>query len=407
MPITDFARDNAARLGLRVNRLEVLENLIQKIMADDERQALVIHIAKNGFPVFEGCYGTNTKPYGVKKDLIFPVASISKPVVSALLLMLQEDGLVDLNEPVSEYLPEFKGGGREDICLWHFLTHTSGLMDEDIWPFVSDYIKTEFGLLQPGEGSTPEDWDAFERNVREKMGLDPDAPQNDRLNDASYIISLKQPIKHKPRSHMTYCNYGYQKLKEVIDAVTGEPIDAFAGRKLFQPLRMPDTYWNVPEDKWDRILGRLEICEGTPWINTKYNYQNESGSGGMKSTVGDITNFCRMILDGGIFEGERYLSRHSVTEMIRDHNDGVLSGGNRQWGAWGLGWNIRLEKKDDTGMLRSRNSFCHGGWAGTKIMSDPDENVTAAIFTAEYRENVKPRHNVYGRILNAFYSALE
>jgi len=373
-------------------------------MAKDYRQAIVIKITKGGDAIFEGCYGTNTKAYGVKPDTIFQVASVTKPVVATLLMMLQEDGLVDLYEPVSTYLPEFTGGGRENIQLWHFLTHTSSLRYEDMQPYIDEICVKEYRLLPPKEGSPPEEWQAFRRLACEKMGLDPDAI-NDRLNDPEYLVSLKIPIKHAPRSNMAYCNYGYQRLKEIIDVVTGEPIDTTAQKRLFDPLGMKDTYWSVPEEKWGRILGRKEVCEGAAWLNSTGSYQDESGAGGLKTTVDDITNFCRMILGGGVFHGERLLSRRSVAEMARNHNAGVASDGNLAFGAWGLGWNIKMDKQDDTGILRSSRCLDHGGWAGTKILIDPEEGITAAIFTAEYKPGINK--NIYAPVMNVLYSALE
>ena len=407
MPVTKQAAQNASRLGINIPRLELLEKRIQFFMKEDYRQAIVVKITRGGITIFEGTYGTNTKEYGVQKDTIFPVASISKPVVSALLLCLQEDGLVNLGDPVSKYLPEFTGGGREKICLWHFLTHSSGLKDEEIYSGAEEYIKKEYGLTPPKEDFSEEAWDKFNKQVCEKMGLNPDA-KNDRLNDPEYLISLKLPVNHAPRSHMTYCNYGYQKLKEVIDVVTGEQIDVFAQRRLFNSLGMKDTYWVVPKSKWDRILGRVDRCEGAPWINTANNYENESGSGGMKTTVEDITNFCRMILNNGIFDGERILSKHSIAEMCKNHNTGVPSDGDIYYSSWGLGLNIRGEKKDDSGILRSPRCLDHGGWAGTKIVLDPETDVTAAIFTAEYKQDEKnPLIGIYASMLNILYSALE
>ena len=408
MPITDHAVQHAAMLGIRTQRLAFLEGLIQKFMERDERQAIVIKITRRGAVIFEGCYGENTKAYGVRPDTIFPVASITKPVVAALLLLLQEDGAVDICEPVCNYLPEFTGGGREKICIWHFLTHTSGINEAEMYPAIDKYVKEELGLTAPGDESTHEEWVAFDRLLREKMGLNPDAV-NDRKNDAHYAISLKLPLNRPPRAQMSYCSYGFQRLKEIIDVVTGEQIDVFAQRKLFDPLGMKDTYWNVPESKWERILGRKETCMGAPWINTEHNYRNESGGGGLKTTAEDITNFCRMIINGGVFNGERILSRRSIAEMTKNHNAGIPLADELDvsFGAWGLGLNIRAGKKDDSGILRSPNCLDHGGWAGTKIMLDPDEDITVALFTAEYKESVKPNFNVYGRILNVLYAALE
>jgi CubicO group peptidase (beta-lactamase class C family) len=188
----------------------------------------------------------------------------------------------------------------------------------------------------------------------------------------------------------------------------GEPIDGFAQRRLFHPLGMMDTYWNVPEEKWGRILGRGETCEGVPWLNTKGHYQNECGSGGLKSTVGDMTNFGRMILEGGLYKGRRILSRHSIKQMTRNHNEGVpIPEGDSDFAAWGLGLNIKVNKKDDAGMLRSDYCLDHGGWAGTKFIIDPAEDITAAIFTADYKYDEKPFISMYAKIINVLYSALE
>ena len=405
MPVVKNALDNAAMLGIRPGRLEVLENYLQKYFREDKRQAGIVKFCRYGTPVFEGFYGVSTKEYGLKPDTIFRVASITKPVISALLHILQEDGLVDLNDPVRRYLPEFEGGGREKIQVWHFLTHTSGIKEDEVYSAVDEYILKEFGLESPKDGSTHEDWQNYHRSVCQKMGLNPDAPQNDRLSDYGYVLSLKQPLLHAPRSHMTYCNYGYQRLKNIIDAVTGEPIDTFARRVLFDPLAMPDTYWMLPENKWEKVLGRNERARGYPWINSKESFQDESGAGGIKSTVNDISNFMQMVLDKGVFNSNRILSKASIIQMGMNHNAGVPGSEDAEWSSWGLGWNYKNVKKDDTGMLRSASSLDHGGWAGTKIMLDPEFNVTAALFTAEYEEPDVPP--LYGPVINIFYSTLE
>jgi len=408
MPITQYALQNAKDLGLRPQRLELLEETIQKFMAQGQRQAIVTRITRGGHVVFEGCYGTNTKPYGVKYDTLFSVASITKAVIATLFMCLQEDGRADIVEPVKTYLPEFTGGGRDEIYIWRLLTHTSGLRDDEINAANREYIKNELGLTPPEHGSPMEEWTAFNTLLYEKMGLDLGA-ENDRLNNADYLISLKHPMVRKPRSDMMYCNYGFQRLKEIIDVISGEPIDEFAQKRLFEPLGMKNTYWKAPEDKWGQILGRGENCEGFPFINSERYYQSESGAGGLKTTVEDITKFALMILGGGVFEGNRILSRRSIEEMTCNQNcdEGVTSYGSDSYAAWGYGWNVRTTKRDDTGILRSRSSIDHGGWAGTKILIDPQEDVTAAIFSAEYRTDIVPYSTIYAPIINVFYSALE
>lgn len=411
MPITKQALENAATLGLRPERFQILEDMLHRYIEQDRIQALVVKATRHGFPIFEGTYGRNTKEYGVRMDTIFPVASNTKPIIATLLLILQEDGLLDLTEPVWHYLPEFHVGGRENICLWHFLTHTSGLRDEEIWPAMGEYAEKEMGLTPPpdDETTTHEEWVAFAKKVCAHLGIEYDPEERDRLRDPEYIISLKLPVNNAPRSHMTYCNYGYQRLKDVIDVVTGESIDDFAQRRLFHPLGMLDTYWRVPREKWPRILGRSDRCTGVPWINSENNYLNESGSGGLKTTVEDITRFMRMILGGGILDGVRILSKASVREMLTNQNNGVPSNGDVHYSSWGLGWNIRGEKKDDVGNLRSPACLDHGGWAGAKIVCDPETGLTLAIYAGEYEylaEN-KEFFNYLGPITNVIYSAFD
>ena len=404
MPTTKYTKKNAEALGLaRIETLDILEERLNDFITNGERQAIIIKITRNGHEIFSGAYGENTKPYGLKPDTIFAVMSLTKPTISTLLMILQEDGLVDLNENIGWYLPEFTGGGRENICLYNFLTHTSGLKDDDIWSGVGEYIAKEYRLIEPERRASQKTKDAYHKKLCKKMGLNPDASENDRMNDPYYIVSLKLDIKYEPRSHMTYCNYGYQKLKEVIDVVTDQPIDEFAQQRLFKPLNMKNTYWNVPESKWDQIIGRGETCMGYPFLNEKGSFQNESGGGGLKSTVEDFTNFGQMILSEGKYNGNQILSRRSIFEMIRNHNQGIAP--DNPFAPWALGWNIRDNKKDDSGILRSSNCIDHGGWAGTKIIIDPEEKVTMAIFTVEYDAQIKPWRSLYGFMVNTLYSS--
>ena len=405
MPITRQARENAALLGLRPERLELMEQRIQEYMAKDMRQAIVAKILLHGQPIYECAYGTNTKPGGVKLDTIFPMMSISKPVVAALIMCLQEDGLVDITLPVKFYLPEFDGLGKEKICLWHLLTHTSGIDQDEMYPAIDEYVKNEFGISRPSHGASEEEWIAVNNAICEKLGIDPKATEQTRANDWRYQISLKIDMPHAPRSNMSYCSYGYQLLKYIIDAVTGEPIDTFAQRRLFNSLGMIDTHWRVPEEKWPRILGRGERSMGYPWINGEDQYVDESGSGGLKSTVGDMTRFCQMILNDGILDGNRVLSKSSVGVMKTDQNQGVPCALDNKWGAWTFGWNIRAEKKDDNGVLRSPSCLCHGGWAGTKLTVDPELDFAFALFTAGYCSNDDAP--VYGYLTNILCAALE
>jgi CubicO group peptidase (beta-lactamase class C family) len=403
MPITQTAINNAAALGLRVERLQMLEDWLQQFYKDDKRQAGFVQIHRHGAPVFEGSYGFSTKEYGLKSDTIFHMASITKPVIAILLLILQEDGLVDLTRPVWQYLPEFDGGGREDICVWHLITHTSGIKENELYKSVYKSIEDELGIKKPENGG---DWDGYNKQINERLGLAPSEYGRDRLQDYHYLYSLKHTLEHKPRSHMTYCNYGYGLLKTIIQVVTGETIDGFAQRVLFEPLGMADTYWLLPEEKEHRVVGRCERAKGYPYYNE--NFKNESGSGGLKSTADDIMKLMQMVINGGELNGKRILSRASIYQMCINHNEGVPCDIDDRWSSWGLGWNYKAMKKDEEGMLRSASSLEHGGWGGQKILLDAEKGLAVVTFTVNYvtETDVDP-NPMYGPIHNILYSALD
>ena len=410
MPITAQAIENSGKLGLNISRLEVLERFLKDFFAKDLRQGGVIKVCVQGVPVFEGNYGNSTKEYGLNEDTIFPVASITKTFVSTLLHILQEDGLVDLAYPACRYLPEFTGDGRENIMLWHFLTHTSGINDDELWPDIDDYAAKEYKVDHPGKGASHAKWMEFYKAVCEKMGLVWDAPRSDRFNDIGYALSLKIPMRHKPRSLMSYSTYGYDRLKNVIDLITGEPIDTFARRVLFEPLGMYDTHFILPKEKWDRVIGLCERARSYGWWGSEDSNNNESGGGGLKTTVNDMSRFLQMLADGGIYNGKRILSKASMKQICANHNEGVPSAEDSnkytQWSAWSLGWN-KADKKDDSGMLRRASALDHGGAGGTKVLFDPDARLTVALFTAMYNMRDEEQPIFYGPVFNILYSAFE
>ena len=402
MPYAKCVTDNAAGCGMRLSRLEHLESMLKKWIEEENlRQALVLKVNRCGKTVFEGCYGTNTKLGGhVGTDTLFSVASITKPVVSTMLFALAEDGVVDLAETVSRYLPGFDKNGREKICIWHFLTHTSGLTDEEMGEYADGIVKEKYGLTRPGDEAPHEEWEEFHKKVDEKvkedLGSRPDFDEDDTWG----ALVADMPAKREPRKQMTYCNYGYNMLAKIIVKTSGKRIDEYMAERVTGPLAMPDTHFIVPDDKWERILGRGEKCEGYPFINSERYYRNENGAGGLKTTPDDIMRFCEMVRRGGELDGVRVLSKPSVKTMVENHNADLPN----DFDAWALGWNYRGAKKDDTTILRSPRCIDHGGWAGTKIMIDPDYDLCVVLFGADYAENNQP---LFGKLTNILYSALD
>ena len=379
MPKTIQAVEQAAELKLYLPQLDKLEERMLEWKEQDLFQAMVLKATRYGVPIFEGCYGASTNDSGVGTDTIFPVASNTKPVIAALIMILLEDGRLELEDPIWKFQYGYYGNGWEKIQLWHFLTHTSGINDDEIHKLVDDYIEKEFGIERPGENSTGEDWDLYNSKLKQTLeSLDDDFGGFKGSNWEK--VALKIELKTPPRTVMSYCNYGYNKLKEVICDVTGESIDSYARRVLFEPLGMVDSHWVLPKEKWGRVLGRDERSPGHGWLNSEGCYTRESGAGGLKTTPNDMSNFCEMILGQGRYKGQRILSPASVREMTSNYNSDFSN----PWDAWALGWNYRGTKVDDSGVLRSARSVQHGGWGGHVFMIDPEYGLSIILYTAPY-----------------------
>jgi CubicO group peptidase (beta-lactamase class C family) len=405
MPITNTALSNANKLKLRIDRLEYLDRMLEKWVSDDTRPTIVTKVMRYGDLIFEGVYGTSFTDTKLDYDTIFPVMSLTKPVTSILLHILQEDGLVDLVDPVRHYLPDFIHGGRDKICLWHLLTHTSGLPEgEQLDEFVKDYIKDKLGIDYVEKSVSSDEWHAAMKKAHEKLGLE--KCDDDEIPYMVYDhITEFAPLNNEPRKVMSYLNLGFDIAKRVIDEITGEPIDEFAKRVLFDPLGMTDTHWKLPKEKWHRVVGRSERVLGYPWACSERMYLAEDGSGTLKSTVNDYIKLMEMMRCYGQLGDVRVLSPASVKSMIRNHNTDSFS----EYDSWGLGWSVKGNKKDDNGTLCSPNTIDHGGWAGTKVLTDYDNGISYAFFSLVYKYDESRPEDLFiyrPRFTNALMSAL-
>ena len=377
MPITQYAIDHAKELGVTPKRLEHLEKMLHRWVDDGINPAITARVMRSGHCVFEGSYGTTETsplPQSLKIDAIFPLASITKPVIAVLLMQLQEDGFIDLQDRVSTYIPGFEN--KDDIQIWHLLTHTSGIFDNYLQSAVNDHLKNEYGV-ELEENCPHEEFVEKMLKVRLMMGL----PLMDDRSRAAYdtrkIIELKMPATLKPRECMGYCNAGYQYCRDIITNVCGESIDAVAKKKIFDPLGMFDSHWILPKEKWNRVVLRPEGCDGYPWQNSEGCFISESGAGGLKSTVYDITRFAEAIRCGGLLDGERILSPISVRAMTSDLNHDMPN----SYDSWAIGWNYRGAKYDDAGMVRPSTALDHGGFGGTKLLIDKENKLSWAFFS--------------------------
>jgi len=239
--------------------------------------------------------------------------------VGVLLSILQEEGLVDLNHPVRWYIPEFTGDANYSVRIWHLLTHTSGIIDDDFRKNFGEYLKKNIELPIPDEDAPDEAWYDIYIKIRELMGLPYMEPSKQMTHETYRTVCLASAPTHKPQKIMSYCNIGYQLAMDIINRVSGKRIDEFASEKLFDPLNMKDSHFILPKEKHSRFVTRGDEYIGSDWLN-KGILDSESGSGGLKSTVNDLTRFGQMILNQGKLDGVRVLSSASIREIMSDYN---------------------------------------------------------------------------------------
>jgi CubicO group peptidase (beta-lactamase class C family) len=295
----------------------------------------VIHLDASGNAVLPG--------EAMKADAIFWIASMSKPVLATLLLMLQDDGLLSVDDPVEKHLPEFKGlktadGKPAPVTIRHLLTHTSG------------------------------------------MGEITGAQARDSKTLAAVIpLYVAKPVGFTPGSKWVYCQSGINTAGRIAEVVTGESLEKLLERRLFGPLGMKDTTFYLTEKQLPRLArsyrrtdkGELEATEisflggKSPTSLDRFPAPN----GGLFSTASDYARFCQMVLRGGELDGKRYLKPQTV-KLMTTIQTADLKTGFTPGNGWGLGWCVVREPQGVTAML-SPGTVGHGGAYGTQAWIDP------------------------------------
>jgi CubicO group peptidase (beta-lactamase class C family) len=279
----------------------------------------------------------------MRPDAIFWIASMTKPITAAAVLMLQDEGKLSVDDPVEKYLPEFKSlrtadGKPARVMIRHVLTHTSGMRE-----------------ISPDEA----------RGVKDLAGLIP--------------LYVAKPVQLEPGTKWVYCQSGINTAARVVEVVSGAPFDEFVERRLFGPLGMKDTTFYLTEKQLPRLArsyrrtdqGKLEptaigILSGkSPTSRDRF----PAANGGLFSTATDYARFCQMLLEGGELEGKHYLKPESV-KLMNTVQTGGLKTGFTEGNGWGLGCCVVHEPQGVTSML-SPGTFGHGGAYGTQAWIDP------------------------------------
>lgn len=391
--------------GVSVERLRRIDAFMDKVTADDGYLGGVSMVMYRGGIVHQRAYGYSdlgrTVPMG--EDAIFRIYSMTKTVTSVAVLMLMEEGKLNLTDPVADYLPEFQGmrvfaGGSADaplllpavraITLHHLLTHTAG-----------------FATGEPGFELSSE--------LLERAGLE-------RSRDLKQFTErlAAVPLAVEPGTRFSYDGTQLQVLGRVVEVVSGQPLDAFFQERIFAPLGMVDTGFIVSAEKRHRIVditrmsnsGVLELDAG-PSSRTPGTMLNPyfSGAGGLYSTASDFMRFSAMVLQGGRYEEAQVLGRKTVELMMQNHLghlDRPVTDFSDAEG-FGLGGSVLLDPAL-RGRMGSKGQFGWSGAASTYFTIDPAENLVAILLLQHLpngQANDLPR--ISARYYNVVYQALE
>jgi CubicO group peptidase (beta-lactamase class C family) len=357
-------------VGLDAARLARIATVMQGYVDRHELPGGVVLVARHGKLAYELAFGES------RIDTIFRIASQSKAITSTGIMLLLEEGRLTLSDPVGKYIPGFAKSvvaepdgdsyrlvpAKRAITIRDLLTHTSG--------------------LGYGVGIASDRWKAA--GIQKWYFADRNEPMGDIVARMGAL-----PLESQPGEKWVY-GYSIDVLGVVIERITGQTLDQFLRERLFEPLGMHDTYFYLPADKRARLAkvwspgksGGLELAPD-PGVGIGQGLYADgprkafSGGGGLLSTAGDYARFLQMMLDGGVFDGRRLLSRKTVELMTTDF---VGPMPDRPGRGWGLGFEIATNV-GQRALPGSQGDYGWGGAYNSYYWVDPQEDLLVVYHT--------------------------
>ena len=291
-----------------------------------------------------------------KIDTMYDLASLTKVVVTTTLVQKLVEGdfpsPLSLDAPIERYLPEWSTGPqpewRHKVTVRNLMTHTSGL------PPFKEYWRTSTGKA-----------------------------------DTLRMI-FAEPLEYEPGSKVVYSDLGIILMAEIVQRLTGKPLDRLARECIFEPLGMSNSMYNPPRNLWPEIAPteidnrlRHRLVQGEVHDENAYAIGGVSGHAGVFSTSPDLAAFCQMLLNGGVYAHHRIVKRETIAEFTAPQ---ALAKNTRT-----LGWVVPSEG-GSSGHYFSSHSYGHTGFTGTTIWIDPDRQLFVVLLTNRVnptRENMK------------------
>lgn len=368
--------------GFSSERLKKLDNAMKEWADKEWMNGGIGLIIKNGKIAYYKASGYNDleAKTPLQKDAIYRIASQTKAITSVAIMILYEEGKLLLDDPVSKYIPSFKNQAvldkfnaadttyttvpaKKQVTIRELLTHTSGI-----------------GYAQIGS----RDANAIyaKSNLTAGIGV-----KNESLLDAMTRLGTL-PLMHQPGEKWTY-GLNTDLLGCLVEIISGLSLNDFFKTKIFDPLGMKDTYFVVPKEKAARLVnvyqekdGKLRKFDGK-MLNSNDALQDYplhpttyySGGAGLSSTIYDYGIFLQMLLNNGVYNGKRILSRNAVRIMTMNQIGDLTNGSNK----FGLGFQVITERTSGVTMAQE-GTYSWGGAFSTSYWVDPKEKIVMIFY---------------------------
>ncbi len=320
----------------------------------------------------------------MRKDSIFQIMSMTKPVTAIGIMMLADEGKLGLRDPVEQYLPEFRnqrvaanigpdaarlGVAERPITIRDLMTHTAGVQD------------------------------AAPAAIR-------DYPQLMNVSLKDVVLQLaKQPLLFQPGTQWSYSSPGIEILGRIIEVCSGQKYEDFIAARILQPLGMKDTFFYPPPDKLSRIAmvyvskdGKLTLAPGTILAGDPAKYRQgaifPAPGWGLYSTAEDLLRLYRMMLNNGVYEGRRYLSPFSVHLMTESHTTGIQPVGWMRGADYGLSWEVVTSPLGELAG-HGMGAYGHGGAFGTQGWIDPRNDLISILMVQRADNGTESLRNAF------------
>lgn len=328
-----FVEKDAAALGFDSQRLSLIDDVVQEGLDQSKMPGCVVVVGRREGVAFRKAFGfKQTQPDKVPMtlDTVFDLASLTKPIATATSIMiLQQQGKVDLEAPVAKYLPDFAANGKDTITVRNLLVHTGGLIADNS---IDDYKGTPAEAFAKIDALTP---------------------------------------KAAPGEEFTYSDVGFIVLGRIVQSVSGKDVNEFARENIYAPLAMNETGY-LPADALKARAAVTEQRDGK-WMQGEVHDPRAfalggiAGHAGLFSTADDLTRYAMMMLHGG---------RLADTEILKPETFTLMTAAVEvPRGRRALGWDARTGYSSNRGDLMSSKAFGHGGFTGTGIWIDPEQNL--------------------------------